>query len=94
MAATPQQRSLAGSIAAQTRWLKETDRTAAAKRGMDGLLAKFEREVDPEGVLSSAERRARALAARKLHMTRLALASSKARKAAGEKPKSRRRGAA
>ena len=42
-------------------------------------LARFEREVDPQGVLPLEERARRAEAARKLHFTGLALASAKAR---------------
>jgi hypothetical protein len=42
-----------------------------------GLQAKFEREVDPEGKLSPQERAKRAEYARKAHMERLALKSAK-----------------
>jgi hypothetical protein len=45
------------------------------------MLAKFEREVDPDGVLPAKERRRRAENARQAHMQRMALASSKARAA-------------
>lgn len=69
-------------IAALARWSKE-DPTPTADRGQAGLLARFEREVDPDGTLPPAERVRRAEAARKAHMTRLAYASSKARTAGG-----------
>jgi hypothetical protein len=83
---TPEQRTLRASIAAHTRWSRE-DPAANAARGQAGLLARFEREVrvaDPS--LSDVEVARRAESARKAHMTRLALASSKARgrKAAGD----------
>jgi hypothetical protein len=42
--------------------------------------SKFEREVDPEGLLEPAERTRRADMARKAHFTRLAIASAKARR--------------
>lgn len=62
------------------------DYTAAAHAG---FLAKFEREVDPDGVLPESERRRRAEAARKLHMQQLAWRSATARRKRG---KSTRRG--
>lgn len=65
-------------IAALTRWSKE-DPTPVGRRGQAGLLARFEREVDPNNELTAEERRRRAEAARRAHMTRLALASSKTR---------------
>lgn len=53
---------------------------AVARRARRGLRAKFEREVDPEGVLSEAERRRRADLAFRRHMAGLALRSSRARR--------------
>ncbi|HET9255759.1 MAG TPA: hypothetical protein VFO16_11215 [Pseudonocardiaceae bacterium] len=61
--------------------------TTRRASGAPPPLARFEREADPDGVLEPAERARRAQAARRAHMQRLALASSKARharKAAGE----------
>ncbi|HZN73565.1 MAG TPA: hypothetical protein VFC00_17990 [Micromonosporaceae bacterium] len=78
---TPEQRTMRARIAALARWSKE-DPTPAAKRGQAGLLARFEREVDPHDQLPPEERRRRAEAARRLHMTRLAFASSKNRRRA------------
>lgn len=75
---TPEQRAMRARIAAHTRWSKE-DPKPAASRGQAGLLARFEREVDPDGVLPPQERRRRAESLRRAHMARLALASSKAR---------------
>lgn len=80
MSLTPEQRSQRARIASLTRWSKE-DPAATAARGQAGLLARFEREVDPEGSLPEAERRRRAECARQAHMARLSLASSKARAA-------------
>ena len=76
---TPEQRSQRARIAALARWSKE-DPAPGAARGQAGLMARFEREVDPDGVLTPAERARRAECARKAHMTRLAFASSKARR--------------
>lgn len=79
---TPQsQRSMVARIAANSRWATEPDRRAATRPGTDGLLARFEREVDPNGELTPDERRRRALSARKAHMQRLALRSAQKRAA-------------
>ncbi|MGO9205037.1 MAG: hypothetical protein ACLQBX_02410 [Candidatus Limnocylindrales bacterium] len=51
--------------------------TKAARAAFE---AKFEREVDPDGVLPLEERRRRAEMARKAHYARLALASAQARR--------------
>jgi hypothetical protein len=75
---TPAQRSQRARLAALVRWSKENP-AANAARGQAGLLARFEREVDPDNVLPAAERTRRAEAARKAHMARLALKSSQAR---------------
>lgn len=76
---TLEQRSQRGRIAALTRWSKENP-AANAARGQAGLLDKFRREVladDPTVVEPELTRRAEAK--RKLHMSRLAYRSSKAR---------------
>ena len=44
------------------------------------FLARFEAEVDPDGVLPEAERRRRAEHARKAYFAKLALASARARR--------------
>ncbi|TMC49239.1 MAG: hypothetical protein E6J14_09240 [Chloroflexi bacterium] len=45
----------------------------------EAFASRFERQVDPEGLLSADERARRGEAARKAHFTRLALASVLAR---------------
>jgi hypothetical protein len=62
------------------------DTTASAR---SAFLARFEREVDPEGLLPRVERARRADAARRMYFTKLALASSRARgkRAAGQRGK-------
>lgn len=80
MALTPEQRTIRARIAAHTRWSRE-DPAATAARAQAGLMDKFRREVDPNNELPEAERERRAEAARRAHMQRLALASSKARAA-------------
>lgn len=75
---TPEQRRLRAQIAANTRWAND-DPKAGTRHARAGFEARFERQVDPDGVLDPKERRRRAHAALKAHMARLAFASSKAR---------------
>lgn len=72
-------KAAAGRIGAHTRWAKEPDRRAATAPARKGFRARFEREIDPDGVLSPAELAIRTDHAISAHMGRLALA--KARKA-------------
>lgn len=76
-ALTPEQRSQRARKAALTRWSKENP-AANAARGQAGLLARFERQVDPTNELPTAERARRAECARRAHMVGLAYQSSKA----------------
>jgi hypothetical protein len=73
---TPEQRSLRARIAGR----------AAAAQGKTNVkparaawLARFERQVDPDGTLPADVRAKRAHHAMKAHMTRMAFESSKAR---------------
>jgi hypothetical protein len=78
---TPEQLRLRASIAANVRWSREDPEVNAA-RGQAGLVAKFEREArkaDPSA--PDVEIARRAACAYRAHMQRIALASSKARKA-------------
>lgn len=81
MALTAEQRSQRARLAALTRWSREDPKEQAA-RLQQGLLARFAREVDPDGVLPPAERARRAECARRAHYARLGLASSRKRQAA------------
>ena len=74
-----QQMALRGRLGAYTLHSTHNSRevTEAARAG---FLAKFERQVDPEGILAPDERRKRALAARSAHMMRLALRSAEVRR--------------
>jgi hypothetical protein len=73
------QRRLRASAAALTRWSREPDRTAATRPAVSGFLARFERQVDPDGLLDPAERVRRAEVARKAYMMLLALKSGRSR---------------
>jgi hypothetical protein len=85
---TPEQRRMRAQTAALTRWAYEPDRAKATRPALNGMLAKFERQVDPDGTLPPEERQTRAEALRRAHMRSLALKSSQtraARKAAGRR---------
>lgn len=53
--------------------------TKAARAAGPASLTFFEKQVDPDGKLTEAERTRRAESARKAHFTRLALRSAQAR---------------
>ncbi len=78
---TPEQRSMRASLASHTRWAHEPDRAEAMRPALDGLLARFEREVDPDGVLEPHVRAQRAESAKKAYFKALQLKSSRSRAA-------------
>jgi hypothetical protein len=55
------------------------DSRETTRAGRAAFLSRFEREVDPDGVLPAAERQRRAEMARRAHFARLALKSARAR---------------
>jgi hypothetical protein len=65
-------------------WAKEPNRKARTQPGRDGALAKLEREVDPDGVMTPEDRRKAAENARQAHLLLIAEKSvaSRARKKA------------
>lgn len=76
---TPEQRSLRARLAAHVSWANTTDRAARTAAARQAALDRFKRQVDPDYVLSPAERAERAASARKAHFMRMALLSAKAR---------------
>jgi hypothetical protein len=80
-AETPAERSLRGRIAAHTRWAHTDDRQAATAAARRAALDRFERQVDPDGLLAPAERLRRAESARRAYFSALALKSAQARRA-------------
>jgi hypothetical protein len=72
---------LQSSIGAHESWANTPDRSARTAPARAALMARFEREVDPESVLPPAERALRAEHKRKAYFQRLALRSAKARAA-------------
>jgi hypothetical protein len=77
----PARRALAATIAAHDSWAKTSDRAARTAPARAAALDRFEREVDPEGVLPPAERARRAEHARKAYFLRLSLKSAQSRRA-------------
>jgi len=67
-------------IAVLESWSKTPDRKKRTAPARDAFLARFEREVDPEGVLPVEERQQRAELAKRAYMLRLAKRSAQARK--------------
>jgi hypothetical protein len=73
---TAAQRSQRARIAALARHSR-SDGQAATSAARSAFLARFEREVDPEGRLDPAERVRRAEAAKRAYFQRLAFARSR-----------------
>ena len=80
----PAQRALVARLAAYSRWSRCDDPLAATETSRKSFLDRFDRQVDPENKLPVDERRRRADAALKAHMTRIALRSAQARKRRGK----------
>lgn len=78
MELTPEQRSLRSRMAAYALHAKHDSRVTT-KPARDAFMARFERQVDPDRILSEAERRRRAEAAKKAYFSALALKSSRVR---------------
>jgi hypothetical protein len=77
---TPAQRTLRAKLAAHTSWANTTNRTARTEAARKAAHDRFERQVDPEGLLPPEERARRAESARKAYFSRLALLSAQARR--------------
>lgn len=78
----PEERSLRAQVAAHESWAQTTDRQARIKPALDGQIAKFAREADPDGVMSPEQRAAAARNRQLAHMARMRLArATKARRA-------------
>lgn len=76
---TPEERSQRARLAAHTLHSK-VDARKHTEPGRAALRARWEAEVDPDGILPEAERQRRAKHAQAAHMTRMALRSSVARR--------------
>jgi hypothetical protein len=74
-----ERRVLQARMAAHLLHARITNPSAHTAPARQAFLSRFEREVDPEGVLDPLERARRAEHAKKAYFLRLALASRKAR---------------
>lgn len=81
------ERVLIAKIAAHAKWAKTPNRAAATAAARKAALDRFEREVDPDGVMSPTERARCAESARRQYFAKLALKSAQSRRV-------RRKGAA
>ena len=74
---TPTERSLRARLAAHA---LHAQGGTSTRGGTAAFLSRFERQVDPDGILAPDERQRRAQHALKAHMAGLALKSSRARR--------------
>jgi hypothetical protein len=77
---TPIERSMQGRLAAHESWAYTPDRLARTAAARNAAEHRFEKLVDPDGILPPEERAKRAENAKQAHMTRMALAAAKARR--------------
>jgi hypothetical protein len=75
-----EERSLVARIAAAERWGRTADRREATAPARSGLRAKFERDADPDNLLSPIERARRADSLMRAHMLRMSLKAKTARR--------------
>lgn len=78
------ERRLEAQARAFASWAQTDDRSARTAPARAALLAKFEKQVDPESRLSTEERARRAEYARKAYFAQLALKSARSRRRARE----------
>ncbi len=78
---TARQRSRRARIAAHASWANTADRAERTAPGTQAFLTRFERQVDPLGVLPIEVRETMARHARKAYMLQLAERSAQARRA-------------
>lgn len=79
MSLTPEQRALRARLAAHESWAATPDRSARTRAARDAFMARFEREVDPDGTMPPEQRRQAAESRRKAYYARLAFKSAQAR---------------
>lgn len=77
---TDRERTLAARIAAHASWAATPDREVRTRPARVAFLARFERQVDPDDLLSPEERHLRAESARRAYFQGLALKSARTRR--------------
>jgi hypothetical protein len=80
---SPSQRSIRARLAAHQMHARHDGREVTAN-ARKAFVERFERQVDPDGVLPVAERQRRAEHAMRAHMARLALRSARVRRIRAE----------
>ena len=78
----PSERKLAARVAAHTRWASIDDRAEATRPAREAFMARFERQADPDGLLTPADKERRAQHLASAYFARLSLASARARRGA------------
>jgi hypothetical protein len=78
----PKDRILSAKIAANSRWAQVEDRSKETAPGRAASASRYEKLVDPEGLLPPAERAKRAKNAEKAHFQLMALRSAQVRRRA------------
>lgn len=81
-ALSPAERTLRARLAAHALHAQVADPSAHTAPAREAFLDRFERQVDPDGLLPEAERLRRAEHARKAYFTSLAYKSARARRKA------------
>lgn len=76
----PIERSMQMRLAAHVSWANTSDRQARTEKARKAWNDRFEKQVDPDGVLPEAERRQRAESARKAFYAEMSLRSVQARR--------------
>ncbi|MEU8136039.1 hypothetical protein [Streptodolium elevatio] len=76
----PAERSLRARLGAHESWAKTRDRSARTAPARRGLMARFEREVDPEGRLPAEQRAEMARHKYVAHFQRLSLMAAAGRR--------------
>lgn len=82
---TPEDRALRARIGAHESWARTADRASRTAPAREAMLARFEKEVDPDNQLPIAERIQRAEHLRKAYFLRLARRSADARARRGRR---------
>lgn len=81
-------KNINGRIAAEISWARTHDRAERTRPARETFLKRFEKEVDPDGMLPPEERRQRAEHAKRAYMLQLAKRSAATRKAKQPAPRS------
>jgi hypothetical protein len=83
---SPLERTLAGRSGAHKSWAMTEDRTARTEAARQAADARFEKQVDPDGVLTPQERSRRAKQARAAFFAQIQLKSAQTRRKRATNP--------